>query len=517
VEPQQLFRALRKRWLVIALLGLLGLAVGLTLSRRATPQYQASATLYLSVTKGESVSDLSQGSTYTQNLLQSFAAVATKPVVLEPVISNLRLDTSVKRLASTIKVTVPSNTVLLQIAATDPSPEEAARVANAVADQVARAVVQLSPLGPDDAKPIKVTTVARADVPRYPISPNTRRSLAEGLLLGTALGVAVAVLRYLSDSRVRDEEAVARVTEVPVVGAIGVDRSRTLVQAGGQSPAADAFRRLRTNFVALDLTRGTSLAITSPGPDEGKTTTAVNLAVTMAEAGNWVLLIDANLREPSLADRLGIDGSSGLIALLAGQVGLEGAVQQWGAPNLHVLSAEHVPQNSSELLGSERMANLLTAMAEPYDVVILDAPAVLSSADAAVVSQQVDGVLLVVDAKRTHRDQLTESLHILDMAKGHPLGIVLNRVDTAPSTAGSWLRRHLPGRLFSWREPATEPTLPQHVAVPHVGSKRDAASSATVSPLAPGRGGESDRRESMAMRENPPPDDNASIKRVGRA
>jgi capsular exopolysaccharide synthesis family protein len=192
---------------------------------------------------------------------------------------------------------------------------------------------------------------------------------------------------------------------------------------------AESIRRLRTNLQFVDVDSGPrSILVTSSVPSEGKTTTVVNLAVALADAGSRVLLVDADLRRPSVAPVMGLEGSAGLTSILIGQASLGDVVQPWRNGRLDVLASGPVPPNPSELLGSAAMASLLADLTATYDVVLLDSPPLLPVTDAAILSRRAGGTLVVVGTDRIHKAELHDALGALEAVDAHVLGLVLNKV-----------------------------------------------------------------------------------------
>jgi len=169
--------------------------------------------------------------------------------------------------------------------------------------------------------------------------------------------------------------------------------------------------------------------VSSSIPGEGKSTIAINLAVSLADTGARVILVDADLRRPSIAEYIGIEGNVGLTTVLIGRADVEDVVQPLGTSTLDILPAGQIPPNPSELLGSPAMAGLLDRLVTIYDMVLLDSPPLLPVTDAVVLSKMAGGVLVVVGADRIHRPQLQESLGSLQTAGAHVLGIVMNKID----------------------------------------------------------------------------------------
>ncbi|GAA2726858.1 polysaccharide biosynthesis tyrosine autokinase [Cellulomonas aerilata] len=433
MDPSDYLRALRKRWVVIAVLALVGASVGYAIAATTTPVYRATTKVFVSLQGGETVSELVQGSTYTQNLVQSYVALATMPVVLDPVIDELGLDTTSRTMARTITAEAPINTVIVEIAATDSSPAQAALVADAVAEQLAVVVEELSASAGTRSETVSMRTVAPADVPRFPIAPNTRFLVATGLLAGLVIGVVFALARELLDTKVRESKDVARVTDAAVLGSIGA-RTRLrdagpVMQVEPHSQTAEAYRRLRTNLRFLDFAGPLhSVVVTSPLPGDGKSTTSTNLALSLAEGPARVLLVDADLRRPSVAEYLGLEGSVGLTTVLIGGADLHEVVQPYGEGNLDVLPSGAIPPNPTQLLSSPAMVDLLAQMVASYDLVILDSPPLLPVADSAILARLADGALVVAAARKTRRPQLAEAIGSLNAVGAVCLGVVLNRV-----------------------------------------------------------------------------------------
>ncbi|MGA4669588.1 polysaccharide biosynthesis tyrosine autokinase [Propionibacteriaceae bacterium Y1923] len=428
---------LRKYWISITALTLLGLAGGALASLLATPTYTSTVSVYLTVQSGDSPSDLSSGATYTERQVKSFAEIIEAPVVLQPVVDTLSLPQTAGQLSDQVSVQVPTNTSILNISVTDTDPDQAAAIAKAVGEQLITAVAELSPKSSTGEANVVATLISPAAVPASWTTPKVAQNLALGLLLGLILGVGQAVLRTVLDTKIRNADDIAQLTEVPVVGTIVWEPSAKdhplPVITDPQGLRSEEFRRLRTNLQFLGVgPRGNSLAFSSSVAGEGKTTTAVNTAVTLAQAGKRVLLIDADLRKPRVADRFKIEGAVGLSTILAGRAQLDDVVQP--VHGIDVLAAGRVPPNPSELLGSETMDALVTTAIERYDWVILDtAPAGLV-ADTAVLSSVIGGVILVAASGGVDATQLEEALESVESAEGRVVGIVVNKL--RPEDAG---------------------------------------------------------------------------------
>lgn len=281
-----------------------------------------------------------------------------------------------------------------------------------------------------------------AEVPLSPSGTRGTRTFFFALLIGAMLGVLAAFVLEQVDTRVRDSEDAQRAASVGVIGLIPEMRSdanRPLaLVADEQTRGAEAYRKLRTNLRFVRAERPRAIAVTSPSPEEGKSVTAANLTLAIAQQGQSVLIVDADLRRPVQHEIFGVQRSPGLSDALVGLVEPLAAVQPYAEmPNVFVMACGTEAPNPAELLGSEAFSRFLTAMLEKFDTVIVDTPPVNLVTDAAVIGSVCDGVLLVAEAGRTDRSVLASSVNELKSARGSVLGIVLNR-----SGAGSRYGKH---------------------------------------------------------------------------
>lgn len=425
---------LRRRWVSALVVALVVIAASAALSLLLPPQYTATTRLFFGLRAGQSASDLAQGSAFTEKQLASYEQVVTSPLVLDKVVSSLGLATTSEELARQVSADAAPGTVVLRISVTEDSAAQAADVANAVAQQLIGTVGSLTPAQANGSQAVQATVLAPATVPLVQSSPHVRRNIALGIAFGLLLGIAFALLRNFLDTKIRGEEGVRRITDSPVLGSIALDkqlaRHSVFVADEPQSRAAEAIRRLRTNlqFVGTE-NESKAFVVTSSVAGEGKSVTAFNLAASIADAGARVIVVDANLRRPSIGSYTDDDGGAGLSTILAGRAQLNDVVRPWRDSTLAVLPSGPVPPNPSELLGSAAMWELLTNLTASYDVVLLDTPPVLPVADATILTTMVGGALVVVGADSLRREQLREAMTSLETAGAHVYGIVLNKVD----------------------------------------------------------------------------------------
>ncbi|MBE9506745.1 MAG: polysaccharide biosynthesis tyrosine autokinase [Chloroflexi bacterium] len=276
-----------------------------------------------------------------------------------------------------------------------------------------------------------VIIIEEAQAPKIPVRPRTLTNTALAGVVGAMLAVGVGFLVEYLDDTIKTPDDVRRTLGLGTLGAIGQlkkGEDELVLVDQPLSPVSEAFRVLRTNirFASVDKPLRTIL-VTSPGPTEGKSTTVANLAVAMAQAGFKVAAVDGDLRRPRLHHIFNIHPREGLTgALLEGST--DGRLQPVQVEGLAVLPAGELPPNPAEMLGSQRMRDLLSELAQHVDVVLIDSPPVLPVTDAAVLAQSVDGVLLVIDVGETRREVARRAAEGLTQVGANLIGVVLNRV-----------------------------------------------------------------------------------------
>jgi succinoglycan biosynthesis transport protein ExoP len=406
------------------------------------PMYTARTELFVSTTQqlaDPSASETYQGSLFTQQRMTSYAEVVASPPVVRAVIRQLGLSESVGEIQAQIDASVDEGTVLIDVAVTNGSPELAARIANAIGDEFPRFISTLESAGPGQNPPVKVSVTSPAPRPTSPVSPQKALYLLLGALLGAVIGITAAVLRETLDRRIRDDTDAAAIARAPVLSRIADDpkaASEPLVVIDQPDSAnAEAYRSLRTYLRALGLDRDKrSFVVTSAAPSEGKTLVVANLALVFAQAGMSVIVVDADMRRPQLAERFGIDSPLGLSNVLADQLPVESA--SWSHPSipLTVLPSGPPPPNPSELLGSETYASLIQSLIARADIVLIDTPALLPVTDAVIAAGAADTVVLVARAASTRARQLELAAEAVRAIGKEPLGVVLNGVQRGDYT-----------------------------------------------------------------------------------
>jgi capsular exopolysaccharide synthesis family protein len=433
LDLRDYLRILRQNWILVLASTLIGLLVAGGASVLVKPTYTAETQLFVAIQNSGSVTELQLGNTFSQARVQSYVKTVSSPIVLQPAIDSLGLQVTAAELAGRVKASTDPNTVLIDISISDGSPVQAAAITQAVASSLIDAVDSLERPKNGGTSPVSLSVIKPASAPIAPSAPNTKLNLALGFVIGLSLGLGAGLIRSMVDNRIRGEESLRKVTDAPILGGISFDQDATrkplITQAAQQSPRAESFRQLRTNLQFANVSaQAKTVLVTSSLPGEGKSTTATNLAIALSQAGQTVCLVDADLRRPMINEYLGLDRAVGLTTALVGSVDVNELLQPWGEGSLYVLASGQIPPNPSELLGSAEMKHLIQRLEQAFDIVIIDAPPLLPVTDAAVLSQHVGGVVVVVGSQKLRQQDLEKSLNALDLVGSNILGVVLNRL-----------------------------------------------------------------------------------------
>ena len=281
-----------------------------------------------------------------------------------------------------------------------------------------------------------VTIIQPAVLPYTPSKPRTRLNLMLGTLVGLVGGLGLALVLESLDPILHSKDDLETLTKVPVLGSIpkfptrGRARPGTVVLgSNGQSPAGEAYRVLRGNILSLASAAPlkASLLIAGAEPGAGKSTVLVNLGAAMAEAGRRVIIVDGDLRRPSLHKVLRLPNELGLSSIILKQTAVDAALQETGITRVRALTSGPPPANAAQLLGSPKMHELIQALAQKADVVLLDSPPISLFADAAALATVVDGVLFVVAQDQATGRGVQQALQQMDHVRARALGIVFNK------------------------------------------------------------------------------------------
>ena len=418
-----------------------------------TPLYQSSAMFYVnnsSLSVGDASFSISSGDLSTsRNLVESYIVILNTRESLNDVIDYSGVSRGYWELKSMISAKAVNETEIFEVVVTSEDPVEAEKIASGIAFILPKRIASI-------IEGTSAKVVDAAVVPSQPSSPNYTNNTIIGFLLGFVLSVGFVVLRELFDITIRTEDDIAQISSHPVLAAVPDMTAPTkggyyygygnkkktkpvtansqvkLIGEGINFASSEAYKLLRTkleySFAGERTCRiiGVSSALTG----EGKSLTSVNVAYSLSQLGKRVLLVDCDMRRPSVAAKLQIPKEPGLSGYLSGQHAVENVIQLCGLPEdaaaFHVIAAGKNPPNPVELLSSPRMARLLTQLREMYDYILLDLPPIDEVSDALAVAKQTDGILMVVRRNYCNRIALREALRQFEFVDSHILGINFN-------------------------------------------------------------------------------------------
>lgn len=435
---------LRLWWVVLAAV-VIGAAVGGVSYQFQKQEYTSTARLFVSTQSGTSVGDAYQNNLFSQERVYSYAGLATSEQVAARAIDQVKGSITVDELRAKITAVPLPQTVLLDITATDPDAATAQLYANAIADQLVNVTAELetSRRGGESAAGAIVVDDASFGTPVESVGLVTRVLL--GALAGLGIGIILAAIIGVSDTRVRRRERIEDVTDTALIGTLSERKQTDGVldfAAGGQ--AVERLRQLRTN---IQFARGREgkrphvIAVTSPSAQDGRSTTAADLAAAFAESGHSVLLVDGDLVDPSLPDVLGLNqaeqaraSQKGLTTLLARQSTLAESTIRVG--DFRLLPAGPLPATRRQLWGDDATGGVIEELRSQYDYVIVDTPPLIRYADGTVPAALGDGALLLGRIGHTKASALRKALAVLGTAHVELIGVVAtgehaNRKDRA--------------------------------------------------------------------------------------
>lgn len=445
MELREYLQALRSHWKLILSMALVGVAAASALTVLIAPTYASTSKLFVSTSGTESNSV--QGNVVAQYRVPSYAQLLDSVQFTRTVIEKLGLtDLTPLELVDNVEVVVADKSVILEITVSDPSAERAQLITNTMASEFVGLVTLLETPDPTttvDANgvtqtttqvaPVKVTVAQAGELAYSPVFPDPILLLPLGFLVGLLLGLMLALLRHFMDNTVKTNKQVEDLTEATTIGGVLYDESVAadplFAHHQTRSVTTEAYRQIRTSLQYVNVDNPPKIiVVTSSVSGEGKTTTAINLAMVLAQSGQRVALIEADLRRPRVVRYLQLIGGAGLTNILAGKASLSELLQPWGDGKLSVLASGPNPPDPSELLGSEHMSRLLDELRASHDYVILDAPPLLPVTDAAVLAVLADGVVLVTRWGVTKREQLRAAATTVRLLDARVLGTVLNMI-----------------------------------------------------------------------------------------
>lgn len=390
--------------------------------------YQAEAVMIISSHKNTNeIQDLTYNE-YNLNLklVNSYRELCKTDRIMKKVIEEVSIDLQPNELSERVSIVSLQDTEIIKISAKDTNPEMAARITNAVASifvQEIPAIMQMD----------NIQIIDYADIPTMPFAPNVVSSTIIAFFLCLILSCSIAMMVDHLDNTLKDREWLEDIIKVPVIGTVPKFESKNTFSDKSTNNvgtadvhAREAYNRIymNINFLGKD---EKCLLITSSVASEGKTTTATNIAVSMAMIGKKVLLIDADMRRSSVHTLLGISNKYGLSDLLVSSTGQNTFIVNSKLENMSVITAGRRPPNPTRLLGSDRMGYIIQQAKEIYDYIIIDSPPVLVSPDALSLSRWIDGVILITRYAFSKKPEIKLAQNELSLAKTPTVGIIINR------------------------------------------------------------------------------------------
>lgn len=456
--------AMKKSWLIALVALLCAGAVFLYTFLLVTPQYEATVKFYVNNSSvsvgGTSISISSSDLTVSRNLVDSCIVILETRETLKNVIDYAGVDMDYENLLEVISAEAVDSTEIFRVTVTLPDPQNAEKIANAVAFILPKRIATVM-----EGTAAKV--VEAAIVPTDCSAPSYVNNTIMGALLGLILAFAFVAVEEITDNTIRTEDDVKQACRYPVLASIpnmaatgkrdyGYDREWKVEKASGALVgtdiswgAAEAYKRLRTKlrFSVAGDEGSRVIGVTSSLSGEGKSLSSVNLAYSLSELGKRVILIDCDMRRPTVDKKLQIKRIPGISSYLNGRCELKTLVQpcdidgKWDA--FHVITAGKRTSTPNELLSSARMHNALMALRAEYDYIILDLPPVSEVSDAMTIAEKTDGILMVVREHYCDRKILIDSVEQLEYVNASILGIVLNCSSEANGKCKNKFRRRL--------------------------------------------------------------------------
>lgn len=458
IDFGRIFRVIMNRaWLVIVVSVIFAvLTIGFTFFF-VTPKYESAAMFYVNnnaFSVGDTSFSLTSGDlTTSRNLVKSYIVILNTRESLNDVIDYAGVNRTYSQMKDMITSSSVNETEIFEVVVTSEDPYEAEKIADAIAYILPKRISSI-------IEGTSAKVVDAAVVPSRPSSPNYTTNTLIGFLLGFALSVGMITLKEIFSITIRTEEDVNQVCKHPILATVpnmtapskggsyyvyGSSRKKkgvyqtghagnqpVLMGSGISFAASEAYKLLRTKlqFSFSDDNNSRVIGVSSALSGEGKSLTSINLAYTLSQLGGRVILLDCDMRRPTLAEKLTISKQPGLSSYLTGQAQMAELLQNCGLKGeeqaFHVITAGQNPPNPMELLSSERMKKALAALRQVYDYIILDLPPVGEVSDAMAVARETDGMLLVVRQNYCDRLALSEAVRQFEFIDSKILGTVFN-------------------------------------------------------------------------------------------
>ncbi|MEV4542219.1 Wzz/FepE/Etk N-terminal domain-containing protein [Micromonospora echinaurantiaca] len=429
LTPRHYFKALRaRRWMVLTLV-LISTAGGGLATLLQTPMYKAEVQLFFSPNfPTKDIRQLDTGGNYILQRVRSYSEIADSPEVATTVIERLGLPYSSEELLSRVSVTGKASTAILNIEVLDPEPGRARDIANAIGAEMPGFIGRLEQPTGIDSPPVKVSVVRPATAPSAPESPQPVVNIGLALAGGLIVGTVTAVTAYARERTVRDADHAAEVADLTLVGVVEAAPGATrLLAPDERSARAEALRQTRATLrVQAVGERLTSVTVVGSAGDDGGALTAGNLAVAFARAGETVVLIDGNLRNPEIHELFAVPNETGLANVLRGEASVNDVTVQWRAefPLYLLLAGRDESGPTERLFQPDKIADLMQSFRLGQVFVIVNGPPLLSDAEATFLVTATDATVVAARVGTTRTDQLPTTVDALRRMRANLLGLI---------------------------------------------------------------------------------------------
>lgn len=433
IDIKRIIEIIFSKKLIITLIILLSVTLGYVYSYYyKKPEYKSSVTILLVADENKTDKSLTQTDVNLNNgLISTYSSIAKSSSILQKTIQNLNLDIPVSKLEQNVEAKQIDNTQFLEISVKNESPERAKNIANELAEVFTEQIKEIYNLQ-------NISIVDKAETEENPCNINHMKDMIIFGFAGIVLSIIIVMIIYMFDDTVKDQKDIEKNIKLRTIGTLPVDREKTelIVENNPKSPIVESIKTIRTNI--LYSTRKNSILVTSCKEKEGKSWVINNLAVTFAQTGKRVILVDANLRQENNKNEIfNIEKCEGLSDFIREisedqMENLEKArkyIKETSIPNLHIMQNGTIPPNPAELISSKNMKRLVNLLKNMYDIVIIDGTSSILVADSIALSSMVDSTILVAENRKTKINDLKKVKKLIEDVNGNILGVILNRVD----------------------------------------------------------------------------------------
>lgn len=433
IDIKRIIEIIFSKKLIITLIILLNVTLGYVYSYYyKKPEYKSSVTILLVADENKTDKSLTQTDVNLNNgLISTYSSIAKSSSILQKTIQNLNLDIPVSKLEQNVEAKQIDNTQFLEISVKNESPERAKNIANELAEVFTEQIKEIYNLQ-------NISIVDKAETEENPCNINHMKDMIIFGFAGIVLSIIIVMIIYMFDDTVKNQKDIEKNIKLRIIGTLPVDREKTelIVENNPKSPIVESIKTIRTNI--LYSTRKNSILVTSCKEKEGKSWVINNLAVTFAQTGKRVILVDANLRQENNKNEIfNIEKCEGLSDFIREisedqMENLEKArkyIKETSIPNLHIMQNGTIPPNPAELISSKNMKRLVNLLKNMYDIVIIDGTSSILVADSIALSSMVDSTILVAENRKTKINDLKKVKKLIEDVNGNILGVILNRVD----------------------------------------------------------------------------------------